>query len=199
MKGMKTFLHKLLATIWLLVFGINCSDAGIASTFGYTREIQGQIEYDAPHMGIFGYDGAVMHTANECVGQLANERPVFAPFSNSFAADTTTVGRWMSQDEFEAMQSSQTVQAPLNGAGATHVTVPPNPAAFTPQPSSGSVFVQFDVPSSQLNLSDPSQGWGRVFGPGSLEARYATWKGLPVPTQMPPAFNIQQTASQWPK
>ena len=89
MKGMKTFLHKLLATIWLLVFGVNCADAGIASTFGYTREIQGQIEYDAPHMGIFGYDGAVMHTANECTGQLANERPVFAPFSNSFAAETT--------------------------------------------------------------------------------------------------------------
>jgi hypothetical protein len=119
--------------------------------------------------------------------------------AGGLAADTTTVGRWMSQDEFGAMQSSDTVQAPLNGAGATHVTVPPNPAAFTPQPSSGSVFVEFDVPSSQLRINDPGQGWGRVFGPDSIEARLAARQGLPVPTQMPPAFNIQQTASQWPR
>jgi hypothetical protein len=107
------------------------------------------------------------------------------------ASDTTTVGRWMSTDELEAMQNSGTVQAPSNGAGATHVTAPPNPKAFTPQPGSDSVFVEFDVPNSQLNIHDPSQGWGRVFGPGSLEARFATSQGLPAPTSMPPALNIK--------
>jgi RHS repeat-associated protein len=122
-----------------------------------------------------------------------------APEEGASEGGTVRVGRWMSQEEADAMAVSGTVQAPLSGAGATHVTVPPNPTAFTPQPSSGSVFIEFDVPSSQLRVNDPGQGWGRVFGPNSLEARYAASKGLPIPIQMPPATRIQQTASQWPR
>jgi hypothetical protein len=97
----------------------------------------------------------------------------------------------MSNAELGAMQSSGRVQAPLNNAGVTHVTVPPNLQGFTPQPGSDSVFVEFDVPTDQLNIHDPTQGWGRVFGPGSLEARYAARKGLPTPSSMPSATNIR--------
>ena len=120
---------------------------------------------------------------------------------SSLAAESGSVrvGRWMSQAEADAMAASGRVQAPLNGAGATHVTVPPNPAAFTSQPSFASIFIEFNVPSSQLRISDPSQGWGRIFGPNSIEARLAARQGLPVTTQMPPATSIQQTASQWPR
>lgn len=104
----------------------------------------------------------------------------------------------MSQGEADAMAETGRVQAPLNGAGATHVTVPPNPTAFDP-PRSSSVFMEFDVPESQLRVHDTSQGWGRVFGPDSLEARLAARKGLPVPTEMPPATNQTPTASAWPR
>jgi len=114
------------------------------------------------------------------------------------AEETVRVGRWMSQAEADAMAASGRVQAPFNGAGATHVTVPPNPAAFAP-PASSSTFVEFNVPSSQLRIHDPGQGWGRVFGPDSIEARLAARKGLPVPTQMPTATQIQPTASAWPR
>jgi hypothetical protein len=108
------------------------------------------------------------------------------------APKTTTVGRWMGDVEHAAMMKNKTVQAPLNGANATHVTVPPNASAFKPPPQSPN-FVEFDVPSSQLNIHDVGNGWGRVFGPGSLEARLAASKGLPVPPAMPPATNIRIT------
>jgi hypothetical protein len=105
---------------------------------------------------------------------------------------TTRVGRWMSPVEHEAMTSTGRVQAPYNGAGATHITVPPNPLAFRPPPQS-TMFVEFNVPNSQLRVHDPNAGWGRVWGRGSLEARLAASKGLTVPSSMPPAFNIQDT------
>jgi hypothetical protein len=91
--------------------------------------------------------------------------------------------------EFDTM--SQTGQVvPATGPGVTHVTVPPNPAAFSPPPES-TVFGEFDVPNSQLRIHDPEKGWGRVFGPDSLEAKNLQRKGLPTPTAMPPATNIK--------
>ena len=96
--------------------------------------------YDSRLDSVSAYDGpAISHTRD--AQSLESKRPFFAKNGQSLAAEETTVGRWMSQAEYDAMQSSGRVQAPLNGPGATHVTVPPNPSAFTPQPSSGSIFV----------------------------------------------------------
>ena len=106
------------------------------------------------------------------------------------AAATVRVGRWMSSEEHGAMVSTGRVQAPRNGSGATHVTVPADASSFTPPPESPD-FVTFDVPSSQLRIHDVGNGWGRVFGPGSLEARAAAAKGQPVPKSMPAATNIK--------
>ena len=105
------------------------------------------------------------------------------------ARTTTRVGRGMSQAEFDSMQQSGRVQAPFNGSGATHVTVPPAPAGFTPP--RGSIFVECEVPNSQLRVHDPGNGWGRVYGPGSLEARLAAKRGQSVPTEMPEVINIK--------
>lgn len=107
----------------------------------------------------------------------------------SSAPRMVRVGRWMDEVEHASMVRTGTVQAPRNGAGATHVTVPPNPAAWTP-PNSGRVFVEFDVPAAQLRIHDISRGHGRVFGPQSLEARMASRLGQTPPTAMPPAANI---------
>lgn len=106
------------------------------------------------------------------------------------ANNTTRVGRWMSEAEHASMVDTNMVQAPFNGSNVSYVTVPPNSAGFIPKPPS-TVFAEFDIPSSQLRIHDPGNGWGRIFGPGTLEARSAASKGLPVPTSMPSATNIQ--------
>ena len=100
----------------------------------------------------------------------------------------------MSAAEAAAMNETGVVQAPLNGAGATHVTVPPNPSAFDP-PRGSTQFFEFDVANAQLRIHDAAQGWGRIFGPESFEARFMVSKGLTPPTAMPRASNIVQTAS----
>jgi len=131
--------------------------------------------------GLFALGGrAPKATGSPLLGGLAGE------------GGTTRVGRWMSEVEAKAMIEAGQVQEPFNGAGATHVTVPPNPGAFKPPPGS-TKFAEFDVPTAQLRVHDPGKGWGRVFGPGSLEARAAAAKGLPVPVSMPPATNIKVT------
>lgn len=107
----------------------------------------------------------------------------------------TRVGRWMSEAEYKAMLDTGRVQAPHNGAGATHVTVPSNPERFTPATSESTHFVEFDVPTSQLRIHDKTQGWGRVFEPDSFEARFMQKQGLTPPTEMPPALNLKHTAS----
>jgi hypothetical protein len=93
------------------------------------------------------------------------------------AADTVTVGRWMSQSELDAMQETGQVQESLNN-GVTSVTLPPNPAAYTNAPP-GDVFVQFDVPQSPIGASDGV--WGKIYGPNSI---FGPIRGI---TEMPPA------------
>jgi hypothetical protein len=96
----------------------------------------------------------------------------------------------MSKAEFDAMVESGKVQIPDGPPGVTHVTVPPNADAFVPPPSS-TVFAEFDVPADQLRVHDRGQGWGRVFGPDSLEAKRATARGEPPPSGAPAATNIE--------
>jgi RHS repeat-associated protein len=97
------------------------------------------------------------------------------------AAETTvTVGRVMSLQELEAMQSTGLVQESFNG-GVTSVTLPPNPTLYRAGPS-GDIFVQFDVPSSAIGAS--GNGVAKIYGPNSM---FGAAKGI---TAMPPATNI---------
>jgi hypothetical protein len=89
----------------------------------------------------------------------------------------------MSEAEYKAMLDTGRVQAPHNGAGATHVTVPSNPERFTPATSESTHFVEFDVPTSQLRIHDKTQGMGEglrtrlLRGPLHAEAgTYATYR-----------------------
>ena len=97
----------------------------------------------------------------------------------------TTVGRWMHPNELAKMQKTGMVQE--SDSGITHVADPADPEAFGRQAKRGTVYVEFDVPSSSLEPS--STGWSQILGPGSPTGRLAVRKGLPVP-QMPPAANI---------
>jgi hypothetical protein len=102
-------------------------------------------------------------------------------FLEGYSAEaTTTVGRWMFPSELNAMRNSGLVQEGTNGV--THVTVPPNLAAWTPK-SPGRVFAQFDVPSGCIRCVT-SNSWGYIYGPSS---RFANFYGI---TGMPPAINI---------
>lgn len=105
--------------------------------------------------------------------------------------ETTTVGRWMSVAEFEAMQKSGLVQESFSGT--THVAWPANPLAYLNQAKPFSVYVEFEVTPSSLKQTQ--EGWAKIVGPNSLESRRNLRKGLPVP-QMPPAANIRQVASR---
>ena len=106
------------------------------------------------------------------------------------AAETemTTVGRWMSQTEYEAMVNTGRIQeSTLNGI--TSVTSPPNVEAWLSQ-TEGTHFVQFDVPSSAVRASDGLTA--KIYGPNSI---FGPKLGI---TEMPPATNIIHTATKLP-
>jgi RHS repeat-associated protein len=109
------------------------------------------------------------------------------------AMQTTRVGRWMSQAELDAMKASGRVQESYSGT--THVATPANASAFINQAKPGSVYVEFNVPSSSLRATN--EGWSKVIGPNSLEGRLAARKGLPLP-QMPEATGLVHSATRIP-
>lgn len=99
---------------------------------------------------------------------------------------TKRVGRWMSQQEYDKMVETGMVQESFSGT--THVADPASIDAFGKQAKSGQLYVEFDVPSSSLKRT--KEGWSKVLGPHTIEARLAAKKGNPIP-QMPPASKIE--------
>jgi len=98
----------------------------------------------------------------------------------------TRVGRWMSCAEYDAMLVSNMVQQSFSGS--THGGRPPDIMAFFRQAKPGSVYIEFDVPSTCLKQT--GRGWAKIIGPHSIEGRLAARKAWTVP-QMPAAANIR--------
>jgi|GEM_PF-1155080 len=67
---------------------------------------------------------------------------------------TTRVGRWMSQAEYNAMKASGKVQESITGT--THVANPADKSAFFRQARSGDMYVEFNVPASSLKQTGDS-------------------------------------------
>ncbi|MGN0402918.1 MAG: RHS repeat-associated core domain-containing protein, partial [Acetatifactor sp.] len=107
--------------------------------------------------------------------------------------DTTRVGRWMSQDEYDKMVASGKVQ--MSGDNKVHVANPADINAFGKQAPKGSIYVEFDVPSNTISKGG-KDGWGIINGPGSLLDRLNAKKGLPRITEMPNATNISIEGSK---
>ena len=80
-------------------------------------------------------------------------------------SETTRVGRWMSQDEYDKMVASGKVQ--MSGDNKVHVANPADINAFGKQAPEGSIYVEFDVPSNTISKGG-KDGWGIINGPGSL-------------------------------
>ena len=83
------------------------------------------------------------------------------------SVSTTRVGRWMSPNELAQMQSSNKVAQ--GGGGQTFIST--NGAAdFKGATPNGSVYVEFDVPSSSL-LQGGKDGWFKMIGPEASKSQ----------------------------
>jgi hypothetical protein len=91
---------------------------------------------------------------------------------------TTRVGRWMSQAEYEQMLRTGYVQQ--GTGGRTYVVRTGNPDDYR-SAAPGSVFVQFDVPTSALKPAGRPE-WAVIPGPGVTTRIYG-----PPPASMPRA------------
>lgn len=108
-------------------------------------------------------------------------------------SNTTRVGRWMSQGEYDKMVASGKVQ--MSGDNKVHVANPADINAFGKQAPKGSIYVEFDVPSNTISKGG-TDGWGIINGPGSLLDRLNAKKGLPRIIEMPDATNISIEGSK---
>jgi hypothetical protein len=87
----------------------------------------------------------------------------------------------MSQNEFDQMSDTGRV---VEGAGGrTYVVNPPDPNAY-PSAAKGSIYAEFDVPSSSLRAASKPE-WGVIPGPNVTTRIYG-----PAPAEMPPATCI---------
>ncbi len=123
-------------------------------------------------------------------GAFAKAPGAFA--SSSAAEDLTSVGRWMSEKEYNLMRQTGKVQE-SKYLGTTYVANPANTGAFMLQAKPGSFYVEFDILSSSLKSTRNS--WAKILGPNSVEGRFAAKNGLEIP-KMPEASNIIHGATK---
>ncbi|MGC9496975.1 polymorphic toxin-type HINT domain-containing protein [Streptomyces sp. WG7] len=114
---------------------------------------------------------------------LAGATPVLVHNCN------TTVGRWMSEDEYQAMSDTGKVQAGSGGT-STYVAHPANSDAYRKQAAPGSIYAEFDVPCSCLKPAG-EPGWAQIPGPQHpIYAKLNAKRGLPPP-EMPSFENLR--------
>ena len=143
-----------------LQFGIGLAEAGVTvATLGT------------------GYVASVASRAASSVGSAVGA--LRSTVSNT--ADLTRVGRWMSIQEFNQM--STTGRVIEGGGGRTYVITPSNPTSYT-SARPGSVYAEFDVPSSALRPASKPD-WSVIPGPNVTTRMF----GPPLP-EMPPATCI---------
>ena len=135
----------------------------------------------------FGIDARIV---NNYMGLTTNN---VAAIEGVSGAETTRVGRWMSQAEYDKMIETGKVQ--MSGDNKVHVANPADINAFGKQAPKGSIYVEFDVPSNTISAGG-TDGWGIINGPGSLIDRLNAKKGLPRITEMPDATNIEIKGSK---
>ncbi len=95
----------------------------------------------------------------------------------------------MSQAEYDKMVESGYVQKPYN-ADQSYVANPASYDAYYKQTSKGSVYVEFDVPTSSLRQTKDI--WATIPGPDSIYAKLAEKKGEQPIISFPKASNIKK-------
>lgn len=107
--------------------------------------------------------------------------------------NNVTVGRWMSNAEYEAMISTGKIQPSPNNPHVKHVAYPSNMEAFGRQAAPGSVYVEFDVPLDSVKPA--GSGWARIPGPDSPESRLNEKRGGGK-LQFPDIINIRKVGEK---
>lgn len=82
------------------------------------------------------------------------------------ASEWTTVGRWMSEAEYNAMKSGTTV---LEGAGGQTFVTQGGSNVF-PSAARGSIYAEFQVPTNSL-LQGGRSGWYKLIGPNASRSQ----------------------------
>lgn len=135
--------------------------------------IRFQGQWDDPETGVFYnrhryYDPAVgTYLSVDPVGLDGGDRP------NGYVVNPTgwvdplglmqTVGRWMSQNEYDAMKASGRVQ---EGAGGATSVATSRSSSFAKQAKPGSIYVEFRVPRNSL-LQGGQSDWRIIVGPSA--------------------------------
>ncbi|MGB8454137.1 MAG: hypothetical protein WCD89_17635, partial [Anaerocolumna sp.] len=115
------------------------------------------------------------------------EKPSSVMNISKGGSDTTRVGRWMSESEYQKMVDTEYVQKPYN-ADQSYVANPASYDAYFKSASKGSVYVEFDVPASSIRQTKDI--WATIPGPNSLYSKLQVNKGLPPIESFPKATNI---------
>lgn len=103
-------------------------------------------------------------------------------------SELVKVGRWMSRDEYNKMNSSGYVQKPYK-ADQSYVAYPASYDAYYKQADRDSVYIEFDVPYSSIRKTKDS--WATIPGPNSIYSKLNVKKGLPPIENFPKATNIK--------
>ena len=99
------------------------------------------------------------------------------------------VSRWMDPDEYAAMIDTKTLQE--GSGGVTSVSYPASPSSYGSQATSGSGYVEFDVPANTMYPGGRND-WFVIPVPNSTFAQRLVSAGkLPKAPQMPRVSNIE--------
>ncbi|MCX4354252.1 MAG: hypothetical protein OSJ60_21950, partial [Lachnospiraceae bacterium] len=133
-----------------------------------------------------GMAGATFYGAGRAVSALKESIGNRSRNDQIDVIETSRVGRWMSKEEYNKMVKTGYVQKPYN-AEQSYVANPANYNAYYKQANKGSVYVEFDVPSSSLKQTKDM--WAAIPGPDSIYSKLNVQKGL-EPYAFPKATNI---------
>ncbi|GHU38244.1 hypothetical protein FACS1894192_09350 [Bacilli bacterium] len=136
-----------------------------------------------------GMGGSAIYNEVKSVASAATTttQSVVGSVAQNVDDSSSTVGRWMSQTEYDKMAETGRVQVSPNG-NTTYVANPSNSSAFPSAPK-GSLYVEFDVATETLKPAGKVE-WSQIPGPNSLYDKLGQKQGLPPITEMPPASNL---------
>ena len=138
-----------------------------------------------------------MYISSDPIGLAGNNPTLYGyvgdvnTWLDQWGLSTTTVGRWMSNAEYQKML--ETGRVVESHTGTTHVANPASAEAFGKQAKNGAIYVEFDVDTKSLKQTNKE--WASISGPNSLEGRMAKRRGMPIP-EMPEATNIRIRAKK---
>lgn len=114
-------------------------------------------------IGVGGIYGLAKSAGSASVSRVATAEAIAA---KTVGTEMTTVGRWMSELEYEAMKSGATI---LEGAGGQTFVTQGGAHLFSGA-ARGSVYAEFQVPTNSL-LQGGKEGWFKMLGPNASKSQ----------------------------